>query len=140
MTAALKDGTGAAGTFYYDLTFLNHGTAPCTLFGYPGVSYVRGDTGIQTGDAADRNPSIAGQTGATVVTLAAGATAHAVLAEVDVANYSPSDCQPTAIRGLRVYPPDQTTALFVPQATTGCQATGVHQLGVGFVVPAAAGL
>lgn len=135
LTASLSGGGAAAGTFYSRLTFRNDGSTACTLFGYPGVSYVRGSTGIQTGDPADRYASISGASTASVVTLAAGGTAHAVLAEVDVANYPPATCRPIAVRGLRVYPPDQTAALFVPQTATGCEATGVRQLGVGFIVP-----
>jgi hypothetical protein len=134
LTASLKGGSGAAGTFYYQLTFQNGGTTACTLYGYPGVSYVTGSAGTQVGDPADRNATISGQAAATVVTLPAGGTAHAVLAEVDVGNYPPTTCNPIAVRGLRIYPPGQTAALFVPQATQGCQATGVHQLSVGFVV------
>ena len=135
LTATLTNGQGAAGTFYYELMFHNTGSTACTLYGYPGVSYVMGSQGIQVGDPADRNPTISGQSNAGVVTLAAGGTAHAVLAQVDVGNYPPATCQPVGTLGLRVYPPDQTAALFVPQTGTGCQATGVHQLGIGFIVP-----
>lgn len=135
LTAGLTNGSGAAGTFYYDLVFTNGGSTSCTMFGYPGVSYVRGDGGTQTGDPAVRNATISGESSPTVVTLAPGGTAHAVVAEVDIANYPPTTCRPVEVRGLRVYPPDQSAALFVPQPTRGCLATGVRQLGVGFVVP-----
>lgn len=135
LTADLRNGQAAAGTFYYQLTFRNTAATPCSMFGYPGVSYVRGSTGIQTGDPADRIPSISGQHSASVVTLAAGGgEAHAVVAEVDLANYSRATCRPVPVRGLRVYPPNQGTALFVPQNAMGCASTGVYQLGVGFVV------
>jgi len=135
LTAGLAHGNGAAGTFYYDLVFTNGGSTACTLFGYPGVSYVRGDGGTQTGAPAVRNATISGEGSETVVTLAPGGTAHAVIAEVDIANYPASTCRPVAVRGLRVYPPNQSAALFVPQVTKGCLATNVRQLGVGFVVP-----
>lgn len=134
LDATLGSPNGTAGTIYYQLVFRNTGSTTCTLFGYPGVSYVRGEAGTQTGDPASRNPTISGQSTPAVVTLAPGASAHAVVGEVDVEAYSSSVCKPTAVRGLRVYPPDQSTALFVPQVTKGCVATGVHQLMVGFVV------
>ncbi|MBO0692376.1 MAG: DUF4232 domain-containing protein [Acidimicrobiaceae bacterium] len=134
LTASLSGASGAAGTIYYNLNFHNGSSTPCTLFGYPGVSYVRGSTGIQTGDPASRNASISGASSPKAVTLAAGGSAHAVVGEVEVANYPSATCRPVAVRGLRVYPPDQTAALFVPQVAKGCAATGVHQLSVGFVV------
>ena len=42
---------GAAGHFYLTLVFTNTSSAPCTLYGYPGVSLV---TGAQTADRPGR--------------------------------------------------------------------------------------
>ncbi|MGH3949110.1 MAG: DUF4232 domain-containing protein, partial [Pseudonocardiaceae bacterium] len=30
------------------------------------------------------------------------------------------ECKPTEVRGLRVYPPQETRSLFVEYSTTGC--------------------
>jgi hypothetical protein len=40
-----------------------------------------------------------------------------------VANYDAAVCRPTPVRGLRVYPPGDTAALFVPAEGTGCAGT-----------------
>ncbi len=128
-TAQLRLGLGAAqgaaGSTYRPMTFVNTGSATCTLDGHPGVSYVAGDDGHQVGAAAARTGT------PTVVTLAAGATAHATLRVVNDQNYDAATCRPTAVTGLRVYPPDQTAAAFVPAAGTGCAATGVVLLTIG---------
>ena len=55
--------------------------------------------------------------------LVAGASASAQLRLVNVANYDDAVCLPTPVRGLRVYPPGDTAALFVPSDGTGCAGT-----------------
>lgn len=118
LDATLGQGEGAAGSSYYPLIFTNKGDRTCTLEGFPGVSYVTGDSGKQVGGSA----SWQGEKGP-VVTLAPGDKATAQLQEVNVMNFPESVCQPVSTRGLRVYPPGDTKALFVPQADgTGCQA------------------
>lgn len=102
---------------YRALVFTNTGGRACDLRGFPGVSYVAGDDGHQVGPAAERN----GDPGA-AVRIAPGATASAQLQLVNVANFDPAVCRPTPVRGLRVYPPGETAALFVPLDGTGCAA------------------
>jgi Protein of unknown function (DUF4232) len=48
------------------------------------------------------------------VTLAPGALASAPLDIVDAAAVPTSECKPVPVRGLRIYPPGQTAALFLP--------------------------
>jgi hypothetical protein len=93
----------------------NTGTTTCTLYGYPGVSWVRGSTGIQTGAAAVRQPDPNGTE--QVVTLAPGALASAPLDIVDAGVIPASECKPVPVRGLRIYPPGQQAALFLPLPT-----------------------
>jgi hypothetical protein len=52
------------------------------------------------------------------VILAAGATASAPLDIVDAAAIPASSCKPVPVRGLRVYPPGNKAALFIPLATS----------------------
>ena len=79
---------GAAGSIYYPLDFTNISGAPCTMYGYPGVSFV---------SAAGRRRSSAGRRSATppsgpaLVTLAPGAVAHASVQVVVAQNY-PARC------------------------------------------------
>lgn len=135
LAVTLGSSDGAAGTTYYDLDFLNKGSATCTLLGYPGVSYVAGDAGTQVGAPAQRDPAISGGSGKTAVSVAPGATVKAVVGELDVHDYPATTCQPTAVRGLRVYPPGERAAAFIQQPTTGCTSASVTQLTVGYVVP-----
>src|SRR5690606_18437704 len=56
------------------------------------------------------------------VTVQPGQVAHAPVGFVRVQNYDPADCKPTPVRGLRVYPPQETNSMFVPAEGTGCAA------------------
>ncbi|WP_031466540.1 DUF4232 domain-containing protein [Sciscionella sediminilitoris] len=112
---ALGTGDAAAGTAYRPLTFTNKSSKPCTIQGYPGISYVGGDNGAQIGQDAKR---VGGKGGP--VTLQPGASASANIGFVQVRNFDASSCKPTPVRGLRVYPPHDTAAMFVPTEGTGC--------------------
>jgi len=108
-------GDGAAGHVYESLRFTNISGRPCLIGGFPGVSYVTGTNGQQVGAPAQRDGS-AGP----AITLAPGAVASAQVTMTDVGVFDPAVCQPTPTNGLRVYPPDDTTAMFVAQDGTGC--------------------
>ncbi|WP_020497257.1 DUF4232 domain-containing protein [Sciscionella marina] len=112
---ALGTGDAAAGTAYRPLTFTNKSTKPCTIQGYPGISYVGGNNGAQIGQDAKR---VGGKGGP--ITLQPGASASANIGFVQVHNFDASACKPTPVRGLRVYPPHDTAAMFVPTEGTGC--------------------
>jgi hypothetical protein len=118
LAGSLGPGEGAAGSVYRTLLLTNTGGRACELTGFPGVSYVTGDGGEQVGPAAAMSGGRGGP-----VRLAAGAAAGAELKLVDVANYDAAVCRPTPVRGLRVYPPGDTAALFVPAEGTGCAGT-----------------
>jgi Protein of unknown function (DUF4232) len=106
---------GAAGHIYQPLQFTNAGKQPCLLVGFPGVSYVTGDSGTQVGAPAERD----GNTGPRV-TLQPGQMAYATIIMTDVGVFDANVCKPTTTRGFRVYPPNTTAALFVAQNGTGC--------------------
>jgi hypothetical protein len=118
------------------LQLTNTGSSACTLYGYPGVSWVAGADGHQVGAAAERqaNPTGSEQT----VTLAPGAVASAPLDIVDAAVFTPSECKPVPVRGLRVYPPGEQAALFLPLATGSgqygeCSSTKDSTLSIGYL-------
>ena len=116
LQASLGGGAGAGmSQNHTGLQLRNTGTSACTLYGYPGVSWVRGATGVQTGAAATRQADPNGTE--KTVTLAPGALASAPLDIVDAAVIPPSECKPVAVRGLRIYPPGQQAALFLPLPT-----------------------
>lgn len=115
---SLGTGDSAAGTSYRPLVFTNAGGRTCTIQGFPGVSYVAGDDGHQVGPAAFRT----GSKGA-AITLKPGMSAYADIGFVQVRNYDEAVCKPTAVRGLRVYPPHEFDSMFVPAPGTGCAGT-----------------
>jgi hypothetical protein len=118
---SLGQGEGAAGTGYRALLFTNKSGHRCTLYGYPGVSWVTGDRGTQVNEPFRREPGDK----AVKVTLPPGGIAHAVLASADPGVFPADECKPVAVRGYRVYPPDETAAIFVPDPGTECSARGV---------------
>jgi hypothetical protein len=117
LSASIGNGGAAAGTAYYHLDFTNESSSTCFLEGYPGVSFVTGQGGSQIGAAAGRNTIYAKH----VITLAPGAVAHALLGISHAANYSTALCGSTVNTGwLKVFPPDQFTALYVPLSSQAC--------------------
>jgi len=125
LTASLGAGNGAAGSTYYPIEFTNRSGSACTLYGFPGVSFVSAAS-KQVGAAATEDPTYPRQ----LVTLAPGATAHASLRVVDAGNYPASTCKPVTVRRLRIFPPNQTTALYISLAATACSNASVQILTV----------
>lgn len=115
LDVSLGGSEGAAGTTYRALVFTNTGGRTCTIQGFPGVSFVAGDEGRQIGEAAVR----AGEKGPQV-TLKPGGIASSTVGFVNIGAFDEAACRPTAVRGLRVYPPHERKSKFVPFETTGC--------------------
>ena len=114
----LKPGVsqGAAGSVYQVLDFTNISNVTCTLYGYPGVSLAGGSPVAQVGLAASEDPT----TPRKLVTLAPGQVANALLRIVDALNFPASKCGPVKTQWLQVYPPNQTTPIYLAYKTTGC--------------------
>ncbi|PTT61437.1 hypothetical protein DBR22_18890 [Arthrobacter sp. HMWF013] len=131
LTAATDaSGGGAAGSVYMKLNLTNTGTAPCLLRGFPGVSLTANAEGEPIGAPATRdeaNPVVD-------VLLAPGQTGTAVLRYTQAGNYS--DCTPVAAAGYRVYPPEDTASLFLPQPVKACSNANIALLSVGAFQPA----
>jgi len=111
-------GSGASGKTFYFLEFTNLSGRSCHLFGYPGVSGVT-LSGTQIGRPAARysnNPH--------TVTLANGATTHALVGVVNAGVIPPAQCHPVTASGLRVYPPNQTQSRVVPYPFPACSTSG----------------
>ena len=118
-------GNGAAGSSYYSLGFTNLSGHACTLLGYPGVSAVNLG-GHALGSAAARENFQTPR----VVTLAGGATAHAVLRIVEAGNFPASRCHEVTAAGLRVYPPNELASKVIPFPFPACSRTGPVYLSV----------
>lgn len=134
LKVAAGHGNAGAGNHYVPLRFTNTGSAPCTMQGWPGVSYVEQPQGGPVGKPAHRSGN-----GGGAVTLQPGGSAVAKIDEVQVHNYDPGACQLTRVKGLRVYPPNNTASRFVPMpnahACSGAKIPG-EQLQVKPVQPA----
>jgi hypothetical protein len=107
---------GYAGGSYQTIDFTNTSSTPCTMTGYPGVSLVTGPPYRQLGLAAKRSTT----TPVTTVTLAPGATANAVVQIVDALNFPSPSCEPAKAAALKVFPPNQFTAVYLPDTSYGC--------------------
>jgi hypothetical protein len=127
LKAAVSTGPGgaAAGSAYYPLNLTNTSSSSCSLFGYPGVSFVTAPGGSQIGAPASRNPAIKPST----VVLAPGQTGHVTLQVVDALNYSKSACKPVTAHWLKVFPPNQFGALYVKFSAQTCSARLPASLG-----------
>jgi hypothetical protein len=120
---------GAAGSVYQVIDFTNIGTTSCSLYGYPGVALAGGSPVNQIGAAASRSP----QAGPTLVTLTPGSVANTLLRITQAQNYPTSRCGPVASTYLQIYPPNQTTPIFLGYKSTGCSETSVNLLTVSVV-------
>ena len=125
---------GAAGSTYQVIDFTNISNVTCTLYGYPGVSLAGGHPVTQVGLAAAEDPT----TPRKLVTLAPGEVANALLRIVDAQNYPTSRCGPVKTQWIQVYPPNQTTPVFLSYAATGCTKP-VRILTVSVVQPGSGG-
>ena len=72
------------------------------------------------------------------MTLAPGQTANALLRVTQAVNYPSATCSPAKTAYLQVYPPNQTTAIYLAYSSTGCASASVNLLTIG-VVQAGAG-
>lgn len=126
LKVAQENPSVGAGQYYSTLVFTNVSRTACTLTGYPGVSYV-GNGGVQSGNAAVRSDG-----SVTTVTLRPGGTASATLHDSNgISGYSPQQCDLSPAQGLRIYPPNQKAALFLPWKTQHCAGLSIHPLTIG---------
>ncbi|MFG1990152.1 DUF4232 domain-containing protein [Actinoplanes sp. NPDC048988] len=131
VTAVADEGGGSAGHTTQNIVFANTAGFACTLYGYPGVSFVAGNQGKQVGSAFTRTPGEK-----RTVTLEPGDKVHATVQIADYQNVDAASCKPVQVRGFRVYPPNETAAVFVAQPQTACSAPNQA---VGQVQPVARG-
>ncbi|WP_433622820.1 DUF4232 domain-containing protein [Nocardia sp. CA-120079] len=115
LAAGLGPESAAAGTVAFPIVFTNNGSGPCVLEGFPGVSYAAGPDSAAVGAPAAREGTSSGP-----IQLAPGGQASALVFAVNVHNIPPEQCQPVAVPGLRIYPPDNTASAYLERAATAC--------------------
>jgi Protein of unknown function (DUF4232) len=138
LKALVGRGGVAAGGSYYPIELTNVSKSACTLYGFPGISFVTAVGGSQIGQSALENPIRPRR----LVTLAPGKTASALLQVVNAENYPPHRCKPVTAHWLKVYPPGETSALYYGFTALICSSTvkSVHTLSVGTMQPGKTGL
>jgi|SRR5271165_1676796 len=122
LQAELGVSQGTAGTIYQVIVLTNTSTATCTLYGYPGVSFVTGVGGSQVGKPATKNPVVA----KTLVTLAPAAKADVLLAVHDAGAIL--NCKITTVNWLRIYPPGDYGSIYVQYKTQACAGTSAQPI------------
>jgi hypothetical protein len=132
--ASVGIGQGTVGKSYVVLVFKNLNNTPCTLYGYPGVSFGGGTPVTQIGKAATENPATPRQ----LVTLAPGGYANALLQIVHAANYPAPVCGPVTAHWLQIFPPNQTVPIYLAFNYPAC-AKPVGLLTVNVVAPGSGG-
>ena len=131
--AGLSQGT--AGSIYQVIDFTNISNVSCTLYGYPGISFAStGSSGGQIGLAAKENPTPPRE----LVTLAPSATANALLRIVAAGNFPPATCGMVTAHWLVIYPPNQTTPVYLKYSSPTCSKQ-VQILTVNVVQPGSGG-
>jgi hypothetical protein len=96
----------AAGSTFQILVVENISDSACSLFGYPGASFL-GTDGNQLGPPAQRDREGKPRH----IRLAPGDKANARLRAPNPEMFPESDCRPEQATAVRVYPPDQTAPL-----------------------------
>ena len=116
LSAKIGVSQGTAGSTYTVIDFTNISNVTCTLYGYPGVSLAGGTPVSQIGLAAAESHA----TSRVLVTLTPGAVASAVLQIVHAGNYPASRCGMTTASSLQIYPPNQTTPIYLSYNSPTC--------------------
>ena len=123
LAGSLTPQQGAAGSVIASLTLTNTGSTPCTLSGYPGVSFVDAN-GTPVGAPASRDAA-----GAGTVTLQPGTSASSGL-RITQPGVIGQVCNPHQAAGVRVYPPGSYESLVVAYSGQACGNPKVSQLQV----------
>jgi hypothetical protein len=116
LRATLGAAQGTAGSAYQVIVLANASGKTCALYGYPGVSFVSGVGGSQIGKDAARDRTTAPK----VVTLAPGHSGSFALRVVDAAALPAANCDPVTASWLKIFPPENTAALYVGYTAHAC--------------------
>jgi len=117
LTVIAGDSNGAAGHQGRVYQLQNSSSAPCTLFGYPGLALLNGSS-AQLPTTVVRQPGFAELT----VGLPPGASAYFTASWPDATGYAGASCPTSA--SLEITPPDDTTQVVVGGAGGTIQAFG----------------
>jgi len=117
LTITLGSPNGTAGAVHYGITFRNTAPSTCTLYGYPGVSFLTAG-GTQIGAPAER----AGTPNLATVALTPGGNAYASVAVTDPG--IPPCATSVSATQVRIYPPGETHSVLVATPSGGIAVCG----------------
>ena len=123
VTAQGAPGGGAAGDLYEWLVFTNTSARTCTLFGFPGVSYVRGPSGTQVNQPARRTSDIPHR-----ISLKPRQSAHAQVHTGQPGIFPGRQVRPVQVDGYRVYRPTRPRPCSWPPAPSSARPTAPTSL------------
>ena len=130
LSAKAGQSQGTAGSTYVNIVFTNISGKTCTVYGYPGVSLAGGTPVTQIGLSATESTAAP----RTLVTLTAGSVGNALLQIVDAGNFPSASCAPVNATYLQIYPPNQTTPIYLQFSSPTCSKP-VQILTVGVIQP-----
>ena len=116
LAISLGPSSTAMNYVYQTVDFTNTSAHTCAMSGFPTISFAV-DNGQQVG-----TPAAQDGTPGDVVILHHGGIASAQLAIADPSIFASDLCQPTAVDGLRVFPPGATIAMYLPRPGIACSA------------------
>ena len=130
LAVTLGTGNGTAGSIHYPIVFRNTTSSACTLYGFPGVSFLTAG-GTQIGAPAQRESGIAFAT----ITLAPGGSAYSSVGVTDP-GIPPCTGSATATQ-VRVFPPGETHAILVtaPSGIAVCSSPNTADYQSAIVTP-----
>lgn len=126
VTVDTSQSGAAAGSTYLPIDFTNSSGRACSMYGFPGVSFVTGRGGSQIGAAAARNRGFS----SVPVTLAAHGSAHAWLQVAEAGNYPASTCHMVTATWLQVFPPGNRVPAYVSHTFSACSSAKANLLTV----------
>ena len=129
LTVSVGPADGAAGHTYFPLDFLNTGAAACTLYGFPGVSFLNA-SGATIGSITSRE----GNESPATVTVSPDGFAVASLAVTDPGI---PPCAASSIASfVRVYPPGSFSSFSIPVTGVNvCSSPSTANYEDSFVAP-----
>ncbi|WP_399041961.1 DUF4232 domain-containing protein [Streptomyces sp. 3330] len=129
LKVTIENRESGGGMTDFQLFFQNTGGNPCSLTGFPGVSF-RGRDGVQIGDAASRDAS---SPAARVTLIPNGHAVAEVQARNGQSGLSGPECQIKSVAFLRVYSPGSKDQFNIPLSTSACSNHSAHGLRIGIV-------